>query len=226
MQSKTKILTTWLIMGVFILMNAITLEASPSLVNIGVETRGKIVVIHARLLDGFTNSIEEAIESGVPITFTFETELRQVNNFWNDSLVSSNIINHTIEYDSLKKVYRFTALGKGVKRKIATRNKQKYQQLMLSLENIPISSIRRLDFKEKYYVRIKASLDTNELWFPFNHLFFFLPFDNFDGEWAESSPLSIDPDIAFAKDAKNNKGRSKNKINFEETKNVVRSFNK
>ena len=131
MQSKTKILTTWLIMGLFILMNAITLEASPSLVNISVGTRGKIVVINARLLDGFTNSIEEAIESGVPITFTFETELRQVNNFWNDSLISSNTINHTIEYDSLKKVYRFTALGKGIKRKIATRNIQKYQQMML-----------------------------------------------------------------------------------------------
>ncbi len=226
MESKTKILTAWLIMGVFILINAITVEASPSLVNIGVGTRGKIVVINARLLDGFTASIEEAIESGVPITFTFETELRQVNNFWNDSLISSNTINHTIEYDSLKKVYRFTALGKGIKRKIATRNKQKYQQMMLTLENIPISSIRRLDFKEKYYVRIKASLETNEFWFPFNHLFFFLPFDNFDGEWAESSPLSIDPDLAFAKDVKDNKDRSKNKTIFEGTKNVVRSFNK
>ena len=226
MESKTKILTAWLIIGVFTLMNAITLEASPSLVNIGVGTRDNIVVINARLLDGFTTSIEEAIESGVPITFTFETELRQVNNFWNDSLISSNTINHTIEYDSLKKVYRFTALGKGIKRKIATRNKQKYQQMMLTLKNIPISSIRRLGFKEKYYVRIKASLETNEFWFPFNHLFFFLPFDNFDGEWAESSPLSIDPDIAFAKRSKNDKDRSKNKISFEETKNVVRSFNK
>ena len=226
MKSQIKTLTAWLIMGVFILMNTISLEASPSLVNIGVGTRGNIVVINARLLDGFTTSIEEAIESGVPITFTFETELRQVNNFWNDNLISSNTINHTIEYDSLKKVYRFTAIGKGIKRKIATRNKQKYQQMMLTLKNIPISSIRRLGFKEKYYVRIKASLDTNEFWFPFNHLFFFLPFDNFDGEWAESSPLSIDPDLAFAKDVKSGKDRSKNKTNFEGTKNVVRSFNK
>jgi hypothetical protein len=225
MESKTKILTAWLIIGVFTLMNAITLEASPSLVNIGVGTRDNIVVINARLLDGFTTSIEEAIESGVPITFTFETELRQVNNFWNDSLISSNTINHTIEYDSLKKVYRFTALGKGIKRKIATRNKQKYQQMMLTLKNIPISSIRRLGFKEKYYVRIKASLETNEFWFPFNHLFFFLPFDNFDGEWAESSPLSIDPDLAFAKDLKSDENKSKNKTSFEGTKSVVRSFN-
>ena len=226
MEYKAKTLVALIIMGSFILMNALTIEASPSLVNIGVGTRGHVVVINARLLEGFTPSIEEAIESGVPITFTFETELRQVNSFWNDSLISSNTINHTIEYDSLKKVYRFTALGKGIKQKIATRNKQRYQQMMLTLENIPISSVRRLNFKEKYYVRIKASLETNEFWFPFNHLLFFLPFDNFDGEWAESSPLSIDPDLAFAKDVKSDKDRSTNRTNFERTKNVVRSFNK
>ena len=125
MASKSKNLATWIVMTVFILMNTFTVEAAPSLVNIGVGTKGKIVVINARLLEGFTDSIEEAIESGVPITFTFEAELRQVNDFWNDTLISSNTINHTIKYDSLKKVYRFTEFGKGVKRKIATRNKKK-----------------------------------------------------------------------------------------------------
>ena len=67
---------------VFIAMNTFTVEAAPSLVNIGVATKGKIVVINARLIEGFTDSIEEAIENGVPITFTFEAELRQVNDFW------------------------------------------------------------------------------------------------------------------------------------------------
>ena len=226
MASKSKNIATWVVMTVFILMNTFNVEAAPSLVNIGVGTKGKIVVINAHLLEGFTNNIEEAIESGVPITFTFEAELRQVNDFWNDTLISSNTINHTIKYDSLKKVYRFTEFGKGVKRKIATRNKQKYQQMMLTLDNIPISSARRLSFNEKYYVRIKASLETDRFWFPFNHLFFFLPFDSFDAAWAESSPLSIDPDLAFARDRTSDKEGPKNKRNFGGTKDVVRSFNK
>jgi len=226
MEYKTKSLVTLITITALLLMNALTTEASPSLVNIGVGTKGKIVVINARLLEGFTDSIEEAIDSGVPITFTFEAELRQVNDFWNDTLISSNIINHTIKYDSLKKVYRFTEFGKGVKRKIATRNKQKYQQMMLTLDNIPISSARRLNFNEKYYVRIKASLETDRFWFPFNHLFFFLPFDSFDAAWTESSPLSIDPDLAFARDITRDKEGGKNKSTFGGTKDVVRSFNK
>jgi len=228
MISKLKILSAWLVIMISIHMGALTVESAPSLVNIGVGTRGKIVVINARLLEGFTDSIEEAIESGVPITFIFDVELRQVNDFWKNTLINTNKISHTIKYDSLKKVYRFTELGKGVKRKIATRNKQKYQRMMLTLDNIPISSARRLNFNEKYFVRIKASLEMDRFWFPFNHLFFFLPFDSFNAAWTESSPLSIDPDLALARDNSNlkDRNRNRNKSIFGGTKDVVRSFNK
>ena len=52
---------------------------SPALVNIGVGTQGNLVVMNARLINGFTDSIMEAIESGVPMTFTYQIELRQKN---------------------------------------------------------------------------------------------------------------------------------------------------
>ena len=39
------------------------------------------------------------------------------------------------------------------------------------------------DTNEKYYIRVKANLETDRLWFPFNHLFFFLPFNDFDFGW-------------------------------------------
>ena len=226
MKYKFQKLATPTVIIVLLLFSAFTVEASPSLVNIGVGTRGKVVVINARLIEGFSVDIEEAIESGVPITFTFDAELRQLNDLWNDTLISSNTIKHTIKYDSLKQVYRFTEFGKGVKKKIATRNKQKYQQMMLTLNNIPIASSRRLNFNEKYYVRIKANLETDSFWYPFNHLFFFLPFNSFSAAWTESSPLSIAPDLAFSRDSNNEKKGQKNIINFEGTKNVVRSFNK
>jgi len=204
----------------------VTWAISPSLVNIGVGTQGKIVVMNVRLVGGFTNSISEAVESGVPMTFTFQVELRQENAIWNDTLVSSNTIQHTIKYDSLKKVYRFSELGKGVKRKIITRNKENYQKLMLTLSNIPIASTRSLDTDKKYYVRVKADLDTDRLWFPFNHLLFFLPFNDFEAAWTESSPLSIDPDMALARDEFSGNTQRHSKNEFEGVNNVVRSFNK
>ena len=211
---------------VWFVMTALVCAAEPSLVNIGVDTKGKIVVINARLVDGFTDNIFEAIESGIPMTFTFQAELRQKNAVWNDTLVSSNTVRHTVKYDSLKKVYRFSELGKGVTRKIITRNKENYHKLMLTLTNIPIASTRSLDTNEKYYIRVKADLDTDRLWFPFNYLFFFLPYNDLEAAWAESSPLSLDPDMTLARGEFNDATKRRGENESKGINNVIRSFNK
>ena len=69
---------------------------SPDVVNIGVGTKGKYVVMNARLIDGFTRKIQEAINNGIPMGFTFEIELRKANTVWMDSLVSSNKVRHRV----------------------------------------------------------------------------------------------------------------------------------
>ena len=194
---------------------------SPDVVNIGVGTNGNYVVINARLVDGFTEKILEAIENGVPMGFTFEIELRKANTLWMDSLVSSNKVRHRVQFDSLKKAYRFSEFGKNVKRKIITRKESRYQKLMLTLKNIPIAPIYKLDPNEKYYVRVKADLETDRFWFPFNYIFFFVPFSAFETSWAQTSPLSIDPDLELSKQA----GGS-NKKRGAISRDVIRSFNK
>ena len=97
MASKHKHLASLIAMTFFLLMNGLTVEAAPSLVNIGVGTNGETVVINARWDEGFTSNIEEAIEDGIPITFKFEAELRQSNTLWNDTLISSNTIKQVIK---------------------------------------------------------------------------------------------------------------------------------
>ncbi len=194
---------------------------SPDVVNIGVGTNGKYLVMNARLVDGFTEKILEAIENGVTMGFTFEIELRKDNTLWVDSLVSSNKVRHRVQFDSLKKIYRFSESGKNVKRKIITRKESRYQKLMLTLKDIPIAPIYKLDPNEKYYVRVKADLETDRFWFPFNYIFFFVPFNAFQTSWAQTSPLSIDPDLELSKQA----GGS-NKKRGAISRDVIRSFNK
>ncbi len=213
------------VVAIWLTLTAGAWAESPALVNIGVGTQGNLVVMNARLIGGFTDSILEAIESGVPMTFTYRVELRQENAVMKDSLVSSNTIKHKIRYDSLKKIYRFSEIGKGIKRKIATRNKENYQKLMLNLDNIPIGSVRRLPPNEKYYIRVKANLETDRLWFPFNYLFFFLPFNDFDADWAQSSPLSVNPNTALAENDVRRSPRSQSEKNRKGVNRVIRSFN-
>ena len=194
---------------------------SPDVVNIGVGTNGKYLVMNARLVDGFTEKILEAIQNGVTMGFTFEIELRKDNTLWVDSLVSSNKVRHRVQFDSLKKIYRFSESGKIVKRKIITRKESRYQKLMLTLKDIPIAPIYKLDPNEKYYVRVKADLETDRFWFPFNYIFFFVPFSAFETSWAQTSPLSIDPDLVLSKQASGS-----NKKRRAISKDLIRSFNK
>lgn len=194
---------------------------SPDIVNLGVGTKGKYVVVNARLVDGFTEKIREAIENGVPMSFTYDIELRKANTLWVDSLVSSNKVRHRVQFDSLKKKYRFSEFGKNLKRNIITRNESQYQKLMLTLKDIPIAPIYKLDPNEKYYVRVKADLETDRFWFPFNYIFFFVPFSEFETSWAHTSPLSIDPDLELSKQA-----RDSNQVDDAVARDVIRSFNK
>jgi hypothetical protein len=207
------LLTTGLVSPVF--------AVSPDVVNIGVGTNDKYVVINARLVDGFTDKILEAIENGVPMGFTFDIELRKANTLWMDSLVSSNKVRHRIQFDSLKKAYKFSEFGKNVERKIITRKETRYQQLMLTLKDIPIAPIYKLDPNEKYYVRVKADLETDRFWFPFNYIFFFVPFSEFETSWAQTSPLAIDPDLELSEQAS-----TTTKKRGTRSKDLIRSFNK
>ena len=223
---KIKLINSFLMWSFFICIATPTFSAfadSPNIVNIGVSTKGKYLVMNARLLDGFTDNILEAIENGVPMGFTFEIELRKENTVWADSLISSNTVRHKVQYDSLKKAYRFSEMGKNVRRKVITRKTSRYQKLMLTLNNIPITPLYRLDPKENYYIRVKADLETDRFWFPFNYIFFFVPFNDFQTSWAQTSPLSIDPDKELSKQASDNDSRTrKGKV----SRDVIRSFNK
>lgn len=195
--------------------------ASPSLVNVGVSTKGKYVTMNARLADGFTGKIVEAIENGVPMTFTYHIELRREVPILVDSLIRSNIVTHAVQYDSLKKAYRFTEKGRGIKRKIITRKKSRYQDLMSTLKDIPVVPIYRLDPEEKYYIRVRADLDIDRFWFPFNYLFFFVPFKDFNTSWSQTSTLAIDPDLIPTEDrTAKSPGGNRKVLNH-----VIRSFN-
>jgi hypothetical protein len=224
--SKIKRLNPTFILGLFLFVAAPNPSAfadSPNIVNIGVAIKGNYVVMNARLINGFTEKISEAIESGVPMGFTFEIELRKENTVWVDSLVRSNTIRHKIQFDPLKKAYRFSEVGKNVRRKVVTHKMSRYQKLMLTLKDIPIAPIFSLNPDEKYYVRVKADLETDRFWFPFNYIFFLVPFSDFETSWAQTSSLSIDPDLELSKQAADKKSRIRE---GKVSKDVIRSFNK
>jgi hypothetical protein len=196
--------------------------AKPTLSKVSLNTEKEVITLDAELIDAFNENIREAIESGVAMTFTYEIELLKESGF-GDEVVSHNMVTHTIQYDTLKKVYQFSSQGKNVNLKMTTKSTDKYQQMMLTLKNIPISHIFKLDPEEKYYARVKAGMEAEGLWFPFNYLLFFVPFNEFETSWTRSTPLTVNMDPAFGLEASQKK--SKPAIPAKGVADGIRSFN-
>ncbi len=213
-----------MILGLWLLLGAIA-EAEPSMVNIGVQATEELLVIDAELVDAFTEKMEEVIDSGVPIRLNYYVELRKRASIFGDTLVGSNKILNTVQYDSLQKVYRFSSSGKSVKRTVQTHDKERCQLLMTTLKNIPVAPLYKLEPREKYYVRIKAELEADEFIFPFNYLLFFVPFGGFKTSWSQSSLLAFDSGLPFSQEASQSGRGNRAKESPGTMKNVVRSFN-
>ena len=181
----------------------------------------------ADLVDGFPEDILEAINKGVPLTFTYQVELLKAIPFWADKVISSNTISNKIHYDSLKKAYRFSSIGRNVQKKILTRNQDLYQKMASSLRDIPISTISKLEPDQKYYLRVNAGAEMDRFWFPFNYIFFFVPFNDFKTSWAESSPLVWKEEIETATSPFPSKySRKRNSQPRIPTDGALRTFNK
>ncbi len=197
--------------------------AAPTISKIRVHTEKELITLDAELIDAFNEKILEAIESGVAMTFTYEIELRKQTSVFGDDVVSQNKVTHTVRYDTLKKVYQFTSQGKNVNRKVSTKSDERYQQLMRTLKDIPIAHVYKLDPEEKYYARVKAEMEADGLWFPFNYLLFFVPFSEFETSWTQSTPVAVHMDVAFGGEASQKK--SEPAIPAKGVANGIRSFN-
>jgi len=203
-------------------------ETAPALVDLKVKTGGRYVTVDARLENGLNNKVQEAIASGMPITFAYRIELRKEGALWGDKLVRVSEVAHTVQYDSLKKVYRFSAQGDVEERKVITHKKESYQELMETLSAVPIVPVYSLDPKASYYVRIRADLKTDEKLSPSpGSLLFFVPFNDFKTSWTESPAIALDTAAASGNEglaAKSDEGEDEG--NPEVLKHVIRSFNK
>jgi len=197
--------------------------AKPNISKVDLNTEKELITLNAELTDAFNEKMKEAIESGVAMTFTYEVEFLKHSTVFGDEVVYQNEVTHTVQYDTLKKVYQFSSQGKNVNREISTKHTEKYQELMLTLKDIPVAHVFKLDPEEKYYARVKAEMEAEGLWFPFNYLLFFVSFDEFETSWTQSTPMTIKMDPAFGVDS--SKKKSKPAIPAKGVTNGIRSFN-
>ncbi len=157
---------------------AASAEISGLVVELVPELKASFVVKNA-----FTPNIEEAINSGVPTTFTFKVHLNTSKGLLRfDKTVAKSEFKHTVKYDTLKEEYEVT-LGETGEPAIRTKDLSEMKRLMTTGTAIVLKPTTPLVRGGEYEVRIKAELHSVRLPFRLDYILFFVRLFDFETYW-------------------------------------------
>lgn len=131
----------------------------------------------------FTEQMKQAVLNGIPTSFSFIVRLEKINAFvLPNSLVAEKKVTHTIKYESLKKQFVVRRSWEE-NRTLTTDSFEKARQWMSEIKSLRIAAVDKLQEGKKYRIRAKARLDTVELPFYLNYIFFFVSLWDFETNW-------------------------------------------
>jgi hypothetical protein len=124
------------------------------------------VLVTFDLSDGFTADVRDAIQSGLPTTFSYVVELRQGSAAWFDRTLSAVTITATVRFDNLTRRYQMSrAFGDRVEDAWATEDLDAVRRWLTHFERVPVSATSTLEVNGEYYVRVRARTRHRDTWF-------------------------------------------------------------
>ncbi len=126
--------------------------------------------------------IKEAVESGIPITFSFIITLNKFQNLQlNQNIVKSEIL-HSMQFDNIKNIY-IVKRSWEKNRQNTTKSFAEALRLMGKISSLKVVSLKMLKKGEKYQIRVKSELIKQALPFRLHHILFFFSKWNFKTDW-------------------------------------------
>lgn len=119
------------------------------------------------LSDGFTPDVLDAIQSGLPTTFSYAVELRREAAGWFDATLAHVAVSATVRFDNLTRRYEMsrTLNGRVQEDSRPTEDEAAVRRWMTHFERIPLSTTAALETNGEYYVRVRARTRPRNTWF-------------------------------------------------------------
>ena len=109
------------------------------------------------LPDGYTPQLRQAVLSGLPVTLTYDIELRRGVPFWPDRMLSGMTIAVTVTYDSLTRHHSLARTVDGrIEATKMSKDDAEVERWLTSLEPVPLFPTALLEARGEYYVRVRA----------------------------------------------------------------------
>lgn len=161
--------------------------ADENISDLSVTIHNKDIMVSARLIGAFNNTIEEDIKNGIPKDLFYYILLKRRQSNWIDEELLQVTIKYTIKYDILKKQYIVTSREGTRSSQRVIENYQEMADLITRVNNIKLTETDILNSKESYYVSVKAEMKATAIPLHLDYFFFFIPFLELDTPWADSS---------------------------------------
>ncbi len=159
----------------------------PSIQDVEVVGKHGRLLVFASLNDAFTPEVFEALHSGVTTRFTYEITLIRNRKVIYDVETARHTLVHQVKYDALKKAYSFSAQN-GTDEKIerVTKIRKEMIDWMAEINGHAMAQIEKLDPGSRYYIQMRAKLNSVVFAFPFNYMLAFLSKKT---DWTVSLPF-------------------------------------
>ena len=174
---------TLLLLFCFLLSFPSPLQAAEAtLSNIIVTNTQEDLLVFFDIEGCFTREMEEAILNGIPTTFTIVIKLYRTRTAWLDASIASITLEHTIKYDSLKNEFRVTRSEED-KTELVVKDFEAAKKAMAEIRNIRVVSLKELQDRGKYQLRVKAELEKVRLPLYLHYVLFFVSLWDFETDW-------------------------------------------
>ena len=157
-------------------------EQEARLENIIVTNTRDDLLIFLNVEGAFTEKMENAVLSGVPITFSFYINLYASRNFWFDKKLTAIKITHTLKYNSLKKEFTVQRSW-GNPEPLILDSFEAAKKMMCKVDSVVLIELDKLKKGEQYQIRAKAELNKKTLPLNLHYVLFFVSLWDFETDW-------------------------------------------
>ena len=161
----TKRLVGFVCAVAFVLLGSVARADGQDLSVMPIARDGQVVVSF-ELSEGLTEDVRDAIQSGLPTTFSYELELRRSTATWFDRTIAAVTMTATVRFDNLTRRYQMSRTLDGrVEDARPTEDQDAVRRWMTRFEHVPLSTTSALEADGEYYVRVRAHTQPRNTWF-------------------------------------------------------------
>lgn len=149
------------------------------------------LAVSTQLDEDFFSTVEDAIKSGIPTTFSFEIEIWSQHRLWSDKSIVSKAVDRIIRFNSLANEYQVVQRSDSLLWQRTTKSLQEVKDWTTTVEGIPLIELSELDPQQTYYIRTRATVTTEKSRSALKYMLFMIPWTGKKTSWEQSEPFAV-----------------------------------